>query len=112
MIGLGKAAVENGSRAFIGYKGKFTIWWINEDISKPLDDPAVQIALTASNQVPISLIKGNSVREAVENSKKNAESKMLELLISNEPYSGSALRSLISHYFLLDFKGNPDARIS
>ncbi|MFH1199968.1 MAG: hypothetical protein V1708_02785 [Candidatus Micrarchaeota archaeon] len=109
--GLGKAAVRNGSKAFIGYKDKFTLWWVNEDISKPMQDPAAEIALSASNQVPIGIIKGNTVKEAVESSKKIAETKMIGLLQSKEPYSSAALRSLISHYFSIGFEGNPDSRV-
>jgi len=108
---LGSAAIKNDGRAFIGYKGKLIVWSINEGAAKPLQDPAVEPVLTASNQVPISILKGNSVEEALKKSKKVAEKKMLELLQSNEPYSAPALKGLFSHYFLIDFEGDSTARV-
>jgi len=61
---LGNQLVDNGTKAFIGYKRKFILGYTPEKMMKPLDDPIAQLFLEPSNLIATSLIKGNTTLEA------------------------------------------------
>lgn len=109
--GLGKKAVENGCNAFIGYKKKFWIARQHEIESRPLQDPIAKPVLEASNIVPLSLLKGKSVEEAVMESHEYSANSILDLIYSKEPLASASLSALVSNDEALDFEGDPEARI-
>ncbi len=106
---LGKQAVIDGCKAFIGYDGLFTIPQIDEYLSTPLRDPSAKPVLNASNTVSKLLLKGSSVETAVRASKTNASKTMLKMLESEEPYDKGALSALFENYLNLTFQGNAQA---
>lgn len=65
---LGDSAVKNGALAFIGYKKSYRLSHSPTSITRPLQDKIAELFLTPSNLIPISILKGNSVRHANSNS--------------------------------------------
>lgn len=63
-LGLGIKMVKEGAKAFIGYKRKFWLAYLQSKISAPLTDDVAKLFLEPSNLVPISLIKGNTVENS------------------------------------------------
>lgn len=61
---LGVKAIKKGCRAFIGYAHKFAVAHSEVDVSRPFEDELAKLFIEPSNLVPISLLKGNSAREA------------------------------------------------
>lgn len=66
---LGPACVKKGTIAFIGYTDEFVFMFEEKFVSKPLNDKTAGLFLKASNQVAISLVKGQSAKEADSRSK-------------------------------------------
>ena len=62
----GPGLVESGAAAFIGYKNMFCFHM--DRSKKPGDDKIAAAFLESANQAPISLVKGNTVREAYQRS--------------------------------------------
>jgi hypothetical protein len=65
---LGKVSIQKGTLAFIGYTKKYTLCTSTSSQSRPMQDIVAQLFLLPSNLIPISLIKGNSAREAYQKS--------------------------------------------
>lgn len=63
-LGLGLKMVKKGAKAFIGYKRKFWLAYLQSKISIPLSDKVARLFLEPSNLIPISLIKGNTVQNS------------------------------------------------
>ncbi|MCR4324093.1 MAG: hypothetical protein NUV69_00190 [Candidatus Curtissbacteria bacterium] len=61
---LGQLCIKNNTLAFIGYQRKYAIGYSQSSITNPLRDEVAKLFITPSNLVPISLLKGNSVRES------------------------------------------------
>jgi len=68
--GLGPKSITAGTLTYIGYTGDFIFCHDTHKIARPLDDKIVKLFLEPSNQVVISLIKGNTGKEASNRSKK------------------------------------------
>lgn len=66
---LGRTVAAERATAYIGYSDEFIFVADRNYISRPLTDPKAQPFLESSNQVMISLIKGNRAFEASERSK-------------------------------------------
>lgn len=61
---LGEKCIQAGTLAFIGYKKKFTLGYSPSKTSNPLKDEIARLFLEPSNLVSISLIKGNTAKDA------------------------------------------------
>jgi len=59
---LGPACISHKSLAFVGYKRKFTLGYTPAKITTPLKDKVAKLFIEPSNLVPISLLKGNTVK--------------------------------------------------
>lgn len=59
---LGQVCVDHNTLAFIGYKRKYAIGYSPSKITNPLKDKIAKLFIEPSNLVPISLLKGNSVK--------------------------------------------------
>ena len=66
---LGPKSIQAGALTYIGYTGDFIFCHDMSKIARPLDDKIVGLFLEPSNQVSISLIKGNTSQNAVNRSK-------------------------------------------
>lgn len=67
---LGLLAVKKGASAFMGYKKSYVFATLNSCVTRPLTDIVAKLFLEASNLIPISLLKGNTVQEADRKSKR------------------------------------------
>ncbi|OGM92429.1 hypothetical protein A2333_02525 [Candidatus Wolfebacteria bacterium RIFOXYB2_FULL_49_7] len=82
---LGVEIIKAGARGFIGYNQPFIFPFNRESVGKPMEDELAKPLLECSNQVGISLIKGNSIKKAQEDSMKKYEEKRSELLSTKTP---------------------------
>lgn len=62
--GLGLACIKNGTIALIGYLKKYSLGHSLGSEFQPLKDGVAKLFLEPSNLIPISLMKGNSARDA------------------------------------------------
>jgi hypothetical protein len=70
---LGPKSVEAGAKSFIGYIKRFVILHDEKHTATPKKDNIAKHFLESANTVPISLIKGNTVKEAYEKSQASFE---------------------------------------
>jgi len=66
---LGLDCVKKGTLAFIGYKRKYILGFSTQYITRPIADPVAKLFLEPSNLIIKSLLKGNTVRKALQKSK-------------------------------------------
>ncbi|MDZ4227839.1 MAG: hypothetical protein U1E54_01195 [Candidatus Levybacteria bacterium] len=62
--GLGSISIKSGTIAFIGYLKRYSLGYTPSSMFNPLGDRVAKLFLEPSNLIPVSLIKGNTVREA------------------------------------------------
>ncbi|MFY9463271.1 MAG: hypothetical protein WAP52_03750, partial [Candidatus Sungiibacteriota bacterium] len=79
---LGLRIMQSGAVGFIGYKDVFVFLHDKEKANKPLNDKLARPFLECSNEVAISLVRGNSVERAHENSMRVYKEKIDEMLTS------------------------------
>lgn len=106
---LGKTAIENGCKAFIGYRGNFTIPRISEYESTPLRDPAARPVIEVSNVIPTNLLDGAAVQYAVKAARQKGAKLLLKMLTSEEPYDKAVFKAAFDNHVNLDFIGQHDA---
>lgn len=106
---LGKEAVKEGCKAFVGYKGEFLIPRLNAYESRPKQDPVAKPVLEVSNFVGKLILKGDKVQIAVDAAQRKAADLILKMLTSEEPYHAATFRALYQNYSTLSFEGNPEA---
>lgn len=82
---LGPACIKSGAKAYIGYTDDFTFMIDESKITKPLEDNTAKLFLEPSNQVGISLIKGNNAKEAYQKSQDYFRRNIRHLLTSESP---------------------------
>lgn len=80
---LGVESISKGCRAYIGYDEDFVFMVENDRISKPLQDKTAEIFLKPSNQVAISLLKGNTTGESNKRSKELYRKQILQYMTSD-----------------------------
>jgi hypothetical protein len=85
---LGPACVDAGCKAFVGYKKNFAIIKSKSRVAKPLNDPIARPFLEISNEIPIFILKGNTVKEAVKKADLKLE-KELETLMTKDTFMAS-----------------------
>lgn len=92
---LGRSVECFKESAYIGYKDDFIFMQDKDFLFNPLKDPKAKPFMEASNQVMISLLKGNSVIEASKKSIEKYQKNCNRLLTSN-----TDINSLMSAQFL------------
>ena len=80
---LGPKATENNEATYIGYEDEFIFVANGSYLTRPQDDPMAKPFKEASNQVMISLLKGNKARDAFERSKNKFRDNYIRLLSSS-----------------------------
>ncbi|MBU3904984.1 MAG: hypothetical protein KJ906_02465 [Nanoarchaeota archaeon] len=65
---LGPKCIDSGTIAFIGYTGNFLFVFNSSKVSNPETDEIGNIFAKSTNIIPISLMKGNKVEDAVSKS--------------------------------------------
>lgn len=79
---LGPACIASGARAYIGYTDDFTFVIDQSKITRPLEDNTAKLFLEPSNQVGISLIKGNNPQVSYQKSQDAFRRNIRHLLTS------------------------------
>ncbi len=111
ILGLGKKAVETGTLAFIGYKGKVAIGKDKRYEAAPHKDNVAKLFLEPSNILMSSLIKGSQVQVAIEKCKNKMRENISKLRLSTESIDQDALPFLYYNYSILDYYGDGNAFI-
>lgn len=110
VLGVGiKSMEKNSSGCFIGYKIPFMFLFDSTRISNPIKDNIAKIFFETSNIVPITLIKGNTAKEAHDNSKKSMLKSIKKSLKDKE--SEAIAGVLWNNYMGQTLVGNSEARI-
>jgi len=108
---LGPESISAGAISYIGYDDDFVFIYEKNKITNPLIDDIAKIYLEPSNELIISLIKGNSTSESYKRSQDMFMTNLKKLLTSEAP-STPAVRYLwwdIKHQVLL---GDKEAALS
>ncbi|MBI2147049.1 hypothetical protein HYU19_01070 [Candidatus Woesearchaeota archaeon] len=108
---LGKNAVKNGCKTFIGYKRKFWIARHHKYECQPLKDNIAKPILECSNLVAEELIKGKTVKEAIKKSHEKSADYILNLIYSKDPLAVASLQALVANDEALGFEGEGMARL-
>lgn len=81
---LGRLCVENNNTlVFIGYKKKYTICYSHASVNHPLRDKIAKLFIIPSNLVPISLLKGNTAKDAYRKSQESMARNFSFMLSTN-----------------------------
>ncbi len=83
---LGAECVKKGKTTFIGYNKSFVFNFTPQHVRQPTHDQRAAQFLNASNQVPLSLLKGHTAQQASDRSKslfRHAIRKLLPSIISD-----------------------------
>lgn len=92
---LGPKVTESEKATYIGYSDEFIFVGDSNYIGRPLIDPKAKPFMESSNQVMISLLKGNNARAASERSKNKFRSHLTKLTSSlADPDSSQAAQYL------------------
>lgn len=108
---LGKKIVENSQGCFIGYVLPFEFYFNETWIGNPIKDNTARLFLESSNLVPLSLIKGNSTKEAHEKAKKQMLKNMKKVLRTKSKESYAIAESLWNNYLGQKLLGNEKAKL-
>lgn len=101
--------ITNG--CFIGYIVPFKFWANSLYTHSPLKDNLARMFLEPSNLVSISLIKGNTAKEANENSKRQILKNIRKLLRNRTNESAFIAEDLWNNYEGQVLLGNPSAKL-
>lgn len=80
---LGELCIKNGTIAFVGYRKKYSIAYTHSGSNHPLNDEIAKLFIEPSNLIPISLLKGNSVKDAYRKSQE-AMSRNFSFMLSTK----------------------------
>lgn len=79
---LGRQSIAKGTLAYIGYEDDFIFFYDKEKVFKPLEDKTAALFLEPSNQLVRSILKGNSLENSCNRSKKKFYENIRSLLSS------------------------------
>ena len=82
---LGRSAIKNGAKSFIGYKEDFVFMSEDNKSTRPTEDKTAKLFFEPSNLVVTALIKGNSTLEAYNRSQEKFKQNLRKLLTSESP---------------------------
>lgn len=105
---LGKKCVEKGTKCYVGYDDDFIFVYEKEKISRPLSDETAKLFLEPSKLFIESVIKNNSVKDALKRSKNKIKENLIKTL------SGDEQETLLARYLwwnLRNFKFHGDDNI-
>lgn len=109
---LGISCIEdNQDGCFIGYNLPFTFYIDHKWVANPRKDKVAGMFMTSSNLIPISLIKGNSAREANDKSKKQILKQMNKVLREKTKDSFLIAGALWNNYIAQELIGNEEAKL-
>ena len=92
---LAPKMIKKGTKAFLGYKRKFTVASSDTRVSRPRSDKLAKLFIEPANIAPLALLKGNTVDEANKRSKKEMMKKVLYMLSSVSTVEERSVASLL-----------------
>lgn len=109
---LGPKSIDAGAKSFLGYEDDFIFVYDPKKIVRPLDDDTARLFLEPSNELIISLIKGNSAEEAHKRSKQFFQKSIVKALSSE----ATSEETSMARYLWWDMKqqvclGDPNSSI-
>ena len=107
---LGKDSIQTGTIAFIGYEAPFIFAFDPVKTASPIKDSFATPVFEASNEIAVSLIKGNNIQQAFEKSQATFD-KWIEKLQKSEapPEAQHVLMTLFWNKSSQKFFGNKEA---
>jgi hypothetical protein len=96
---LAPKMISQGTKAFLGYKRKFTVASSKDRVSRPRDDKLAKLFIEPANIAPLALLKGNTVEEADRRSKAEMMKKVLYMLSSVATDEERSVASLLYSNF-------------
>lgn len=108
---LGVGCRDNGVTAFIGYKLAFMFIMDSARSTSPLKDELAGPFFRVSNSIPLSLLKGNSVKEAVKKSDTQLEKEVEYLKTHYSPEAAHIIPTLYWNKMALHIEGDSGAKI-
>lgn len=109
---LGPTSIAKGATAFIGYKRSYWLMRSKSQHTRPLTDKISKLFLEPSNLVPISLIKGHSVKESFNKSQESMRKNFSHMISSKASTAErDAAFFLWSNYSCQVMLGNGAAKI-
>ncbi len=107
---LGKSCVKNDENGcFIGYNFPFVFWADKTWDSVPQKDETARLFLEPSNMVPVSLIKGNTAKEAHKNSRMYILKNLKKEIKKNTNDTPMIIEGLLNNYYGQVLLGNANA---
>lgn len=79
---LGPESIKKGTRAYLGYDDDFILVYNQKEMTRPLNDKTAELFLKPSQEMIISLIKGNSAGKSYEKSQQLFKENIARLLSS------------------------------
>ena len=104
-------ATYGGETCFIGYELLFQFYVDTQWELNPLKDNTARLYLGPSNMIAISLIKGNTTREAHENSKKHLLKNIKKVLRKKDKESYLLAEALWNNYLGKVILGDKETRL-
>ncbi|MFA5050421.1 MAG: hypothetical protein WC501_05425 [Candidatus Micrarchaeia archaeon] len=105
---LGKKCCKiGGAKAFIGYFFPFMFVSDPNRCATPIKDTLAEPCLSSSNQIPISLLKGNDVQDSVSKSKNQMDKSILKWKVETTVEAQIVVACLMWNKKALGFEGNP-----
>lgn len=109
---LGRECIKSaGCLVFIGYEEDFVFYYNPNKMSNPLSDDIAAPNLDSSNQVAISLIKGNNAGDSFEMSQKKFRKFIRKFIRSRELEAPYILQTLINNMMNQKLHGDTDCKI-
>jgi len=109
---LGLLLVNGGLEAFIGYKKNYVVMLLRKRNTTPVLDSIAKLFLEPSNLIAMSLIKGNSVKEADQKSRRALIKNLREVLSSKMRDRDDVAAYLFHDLNCQTIIGNIDAKIN
>ena len=110
---LGKNCSKKGAKAFVGY---FLPFMFVSDPARsaahPLKDELAQPCFESSNSIPLTLLKGNSIKDAIFRSKEKTDKLIAYWKTQNRVEASMVVASLMWNKRALGHEGNENAKIS
>lgn len=88
---LGKKSVESGTDAYVGYSAPFIFIYDESRTTEPRKDKKARPFFEATNLIPLSLLKGNTVRKAIEKSEKKFDEYIGHYASTKSPWGAEIL---------------------
>lgn len=109
---LGPASVKNGASAYIGYEKYFALLYEESKRMHCHEDKLAELFLEPSNQVMVSLIKGNTVQKSYESAKNSFKKNIRKLLTSTSSPHSVSVPYLLWDLQAFTYVGNGVAKYS